>query len=477
MTANALPKDKSDNRARIVGRVDLARETALPVAAGGPEGDFLAEQAARPWNGEQVRRDAERVLAEIRELQAENRWEDIISLFHPVDEKLPDLVDSGMADEVRLKVGFVLCRAGRHDEALACLEAVVRADAGNALAHYTLAYTALDALFAARTLRQPLPPREKKRLVRRANDHFDRACELRPDSVTFYYRHGVLRKEIENKPRIAAPLFGRAIANWEQKDAPAREREHQQFPKYIKALYHLASCHLQNGMPSRSLSLLEKVMEQDRDRDHMHPLFKHFAMGKVLHALGEPGKALEHLEVAVHRADRGLAVDFVHELSARCALQLDRPEQAARFIDRVPRSRRRPYVRWTESDVLVAKGRPEKALQVLAEAAERDRRGRHKALIRMARISLSLARFKDAEQSSRQAAEFCRDTYGSPSHEAMFWLAAALYRQERYGEALEIVRELEEYNFQFPNFRKLADLVRRGASEPERAAGRLSLVG
>ena len=468
MTANALLVGSRENRARVVGHVDLDRQGESGHAGRKTNGDFLDQQAASPWSGDRLQRDRDRVLAEISELQSENRWNDIIALFHPVEDRLPELEESGMAAEVRLKVGFALGRAGRHAEALDCLLPVSKQDPDNAMAHYSMAYTAMDVLFSARGNRQPVPHREKKRLVETAHDHFRQACRLRPDSVTFFYRHGVLFKEIEQKPRRAIPLFEQAIANWQGKDAETAKRHHQQRPKYIKAMYHLASCLLQQGMADRSLELMKKVIDEDQDRDHMAPVFKHFAMGKVLHALGRPEQALEHLELAAYRADKGQPVDFVHELAARCGLVLQQPERAAKYIDRIPAPKRRPYVRWTEADVLVALGRQQQALQVLTATAERDRRSRHKALIRIGRIHLGSGNFTEAEQRCREAVEFCRTTFGNPSHEAMFWQAAALYKLGRFREAKAIVDELADHRFRYPNFNRLTGLVRKACRSGEK---------
>lgn len=134
MTANALSLDSLESRARVVGHVDLGQQPELPVVDHGVTGDFLTDQAATPWSGEQMQRDLDRVLAEIAELQTENRWDDILALFHPVAEKLPELADSGMENEVRLKIGFVLCRAGRHAESIASLTPVTKQDPENCMA-------------------------------------------------------------------------------------------------------------------------------------------------------------------------------------------------------------------------------------------------------------------------------------------------------------------------------------------------------
>lgn len=465
MSSNPLVADNTNRSARIIGHIELPGETkAAPAESQEPDA-FLNDLAATPWTNDRLRQERDRVIAEITELQTENRWQDIIALFHPVDEKLPELTGGEMESEICLKVAFALGRAGRHDDAIHCLEQVVSHEPDNHMAHYNLAYTIQDLLFTIRTSRQPMSPRERARLVETAHTHFRKARELRPESVTFCYREGILYKEIEHNPRKAVPLFEQAIANWEKQDSQTRRQNHRQRPKYIKALYHLASCHLQCGRPERSRQLLEKMMTEDRDRDHMHPLFKHFALGKVLHALGRPGDALDQLETAAYRADKGQATDFVHELAARCALALGQPERAAGYIDRIPASHRRPYVRWTEADVLIAQGRKKEALRVLTQAAERDRRARHKALLRMARIHLGSGRSDKALDLSRQASEFCRETFGNPSQEAMFWQAAALYRLGRPREALVIIGELEEHRFRYPHLRKLAALVRQQSGQ------------
>ncbi|HHO48854.1 MAG TPA: tetratricopeptide repeat protein [Desulfobacteraceae bacterium] len=455
--------------ARVIGHIQLEQNAGQaarePKPRQQPAGDdFFAVLADPALSTDRFQRELERVLAELDELQAGNRWEDSIALFHPVTEKLPELVEAGLDSPVRLKLGFALCRARRHEEAVACILDVVQRENDNVMAHYSLAYTVLDLLFTARTDRKPLQPKRRAELVQLAHEHFTRSRELAPDSVTFFYREAILYKEIEGKPRQAIPLFEQAVVNWEKQSSEEQTARHQQRPKYIKSLYHLASCLLQLDLPRRSLKILEKMMVLDGDRNHMHPLFKHFAMGKVLFALGRPKDAIDHLETAAHRADNGQATDFVWELAARCAIDLGLPDRAAGYINRIPQPARRPYVRWTESDVLVALGRKDEAVRILIQSAERDRRGRHKALLRLARIHLADGEAGKALNLAQQAADFCRETFGSEAHEALFWQAASLYRLSRFQEALSIVRNLEETNFRYPHFSRLAAMVKDAAA-------------
>lgn len=450
---------------RIVGHVQLdprtvattppARPATTPAAA-----DFLTDLAGGSFDPNLLRREHGRVLGEILALQADNRWQDIIDLFSPVEDKLPDLVAAGMDTEIRLKIAFALVHEHKPEEAIRLLTPVVRREPDNALAHYNLAYAALDELYSARTEHRIIPTRRRQELIRLGHDHFGAARALRPDSVTFAYREAILCKEIENKPRLAIPLFEQAITNWQGLDSSEQERRHQQRPKYVKSLYHLASCLLEAGRATDSLRHLHTLEAEDSERCFMHPLFRHFAFGKVLHALGRHREALDRLETAAHAADSHQPTDFVWELAARCALRLGRVDRAQACIERVDRNRRRPYVRWTEADVLAARGKVPEALQVLRASAERDRRSRHVSLIRMARLLLGRRELEEGLDAATRAVRFCEETWGNASREARFWQAAALHLLGRNGEALAIVTELEDAHFQYPHFGRLAGLVR-----------------
>lgn len=407
-----------------------------------------------------LRREHSRLVGELLALQSERRWADIIALLHPLDEKAPELVAAGMDGDLRTKIAFALVREKKSDEALSLLTPLAERLPEDAMVHYTIGYAVLDVLFTARTERRILPARKKQQLIALGHTHLARAQLLRPDSVTFFYREAILFKEVEDKPKSAIVLFERAIANWERQNPGEQERHHQQRPKYVKSLYHLAACLLTIGQPARSLTLLKKLEAEDRNRNFMHPLFWHFAFGKVLHALRRHAEAMQHLETAGRAADSGQPTDFVWELAARCALALGQPEQAGAFIARIPRTKRRPYVVWTEADVLAASGRARDALSLLRGSAERDKRSRHISLIRMARILLGLKEGAQALEAATLAVQFCRDTFGNPSKEALFWKAAALHLLDRNQEALAVIMDLEAGYFQYPHFDRLAGLIR-----------------
>lgn len=472
--ANTARQLGAQLQAKVVGHVSLPeRKTDNPMKTAqhaakmqeSERDDFLSGGARQAWLADHLKRELSRVLAEIGEMQAACRWQDIVALFHPVESKLPELADAGMDGEVRLKLSFALCRAARHEQAIACLQPVAAREKENILANYNIGYCVLDYFFLARTERRLIPGKRRGELIKLAHHHFDIARRLRPDSVAFCYRQAILYKEIENKPKMAVPLFQQAIANWMALSPEARQKYHQQRPKYSKSMYHLASCLLTLDRSRESLALLERLLEEDRNRNHMQPLFKHFAMGKVLHNLGRYDESLQHLETAAHVAERGQASDFVFELAARNQLCLKRPEKAMEAIGHIAPQRRRPYVHWTEAEALIGLERHREAVGVLQRSAEKDRRSKHVALIRICRINLQLNNVQQAFDAAHGAVRFCADTYGNPSKEAQFWEAVCLYRLGRCREALPLVEELENGRFQYPNFPRLAKLVRASWSD------------
>jgi hypothetical protein len=62
------------------------------------------------------------------ELMNEARWEDLLALFHPVEEKAPELVDCRLDLEVRSRVAFALGQLKRFDEAIEALKVCVARD-------------------------------------------------------------------------------------------------------------------------------------------------------------------------------------------------------------------------------------------------------------------------------------------------------------------------------------------------------------
>lgn len=425
------------------------------------EEDFLLGENVAPGVQKYARHELRRSLAEAEELLRANRWEDIIALFHPIEEKLPAAVDAGMDLPLRLKVAFALGQTGRFEEALKSLEPALRLHPDDFQVHSAAAFNTYQSLLKRRDRKVTLIPEQKRERIQRAHEHFRRCQQLRPDHVTSFYREGMLYKEVEGKTFKATPCFRRAVQNWEALSEDEKQKRHQERPKYLRSLYHLASCLLEDGDAQQALKLIERCMREDAT-DVLSPVHKHFAMAKVLHAMARYREALEYLETAGSAVREGEPSDYIWELAARCCLRQGRAEDGMRYLSRIPERIRKPYVRWTEADLLIALGREKEAEEVLVRSAERDRRSRHKSLLRLVHLHYRQGSVGRALEEAEEANRFYRETFGNECQDALFWIAGCLHKLGRIDEAVRTVAELETLNPQYPNLFRLKERVRGG---------------
>ncbi|MDD3993308.1 MAG: tetratricopeptide repeat protein [Desulfobacteraceae bacterium] len=420
--------------------------------------DLLGPDDLVPVRREAAGRTEQRALAELADLIRQNRWADVVDLFHPVEEKLPELADYGHDIRVREKIAFALGHLGRHDEAITELSACLKSEPDNFFLHASLAYTAYDSLWAAKNRQVLLSGKARNDRIALAHRHFAAAQALRPDTVTNFYRQGMLFREIEGKDDKSIPLFRRAVENWEGLEADDRQRRHQERKNYIKSLYQLAGALVAVGRPDRALGHLQRCLAEDESTNYIALPFKYFALGKVQFHLNSYAEARDALLFAAKCRHDG-PLDFVFELLARVYLALGGTDKAREAIGRVPEARRRPYIRWTEADVLCAAGEYEKALQVLTACVNRDGFSRHKGLLRMARITYLLNRFDQCAAHAEAARRFFREKWTNDCNEGVFWLAAANLRQGRLDEAGRLAGELETLDPRFPRLDRLKNAI------------------
>lgn len=444
---------------------DLAEK---PAAAGAqiltppeptpPGADFLTALAELGVNEARLRSERTRMLGEISTLRTENRWEDLVALFHPVAEKAPELDALGLATPIRAEIAFALGHLGRYDEAIELYSRCVAEQPEDFHYRAGLAYTAYDSLYAAKGRQIMLHPAERKARIELAHEHFIAAQALRPHQVTNYYRQGMLFKKLQAKPEEALPLFETAVRNWEAYSPEEQKARHQERKNYVKALYQAASCQLEAQRPAQALETLLRCLREDEESGHFSAVHKYFALGKVHFERGDLTQALHALEFAAVKASPE-DDDFVFELLARIHLRRGDTEKAWDAVNRVPFKRRRPYFRWTEADVLIARGEWERARKVLMEAAERDRRGRHKALVRLACLEFRQGRYDQCYHWAGEADRFFHSQFQNSCGDAIFWQAAALLRLGRLDEAQLRAQELGKCLPHYPHLGRLKQLI------------------
>ena len=436
-------------------------KTRLPetVPARHGEDDFLTQKDLVHAGRQVGQNRLKMVLAEAVELQQENLWEDILALFSPVEEKLPELIDAQLDVPVREKIAFAMGQLGRFDDAIAELTRCIELDPECFRFHSSLAYTAYNSLFAAKNREVFLSGKHRHDRIVLAHRHFRQAQRLRPDGVTNFYREGMLFHKIEQKADQAVPLFARAIQNWDAMTEEEKERRHQERKNFVKSLYQESATLLATGRFLPAKKNLKRCLAEDQRSNYLSMLHKYFALGKVEYNLGRLKEARDALVFAENcRQDKELA-DFVFELLARVHLAAGEPEKALEVLEKIPEKFRRPYYRWTEADAWCALQRYDRAKSVLATSAERDRRSRHKSLIRLAKIEYLLGNFALGARHAAAADRFFRHNWNNAYGNGLFWQALCLLRSGSTQKARGLALELKAHFARYPKLDKLLALV------------------
>ncbi len=450
------------NAAKIIAYpVKEHKDTDAPVKAPehtsiAPADDFFSVLAADPQFSKRIQQTLKDSLAEINMLRAENRWEDIVSLYYPVQEKCPELHAAGLDIQIRSELAFAMGHINQHEKAIAEYMACIEQQPEAFRYQSGLAYTLYDYLFLAQKSKSLcLPHHTRKLLINNAHMAFQKAQQLREMGVTNYYREGMLYKSIQAKPNDAVPLFKTAIANWEAYSTEEQERYIMQKKYYIKSLYNLASCLLALGVNAEARGLLEKCLSLDVKSAYISQHNKLYAYGKVLFALGNKHEALQSLQQAAAHTDTKDG-DYIQELLARVYLALREPEKALIELEKVPAFVQKPYLSWCKSDVLRALGRNEDAKAILLHCLKKDGRSRHVTHLRLATLAYDQQLYPEVLHWTQNALDFHQGKYGNPCADALFWCAIAHMRMGSMENAAQAADDLKAYR---PNYHFLPKLL------------------
>jgi tetratricopeptide (TPR) repeat protein len=275
------------------------------------------------------------------------------------------------------------------------------------------------------------------------------AQHLRPDGITNFYREGMLFKQIEAKPGKSLPLFKQAVSNWDNLDEDQKEVRHQERKNFIKSLYQLGSVLLDEGKPGDSLQTIKRCLAEDERSNYVSLLYKYFALGKIFFHLNCFAEARDALLFAM-QCKTGQPPDFVCELLSRTYLGLGNTRRALEIINKISEKSRRPYVRWTEADVLCQLKDFGGAKRALMRSLERDNRSRHKALVRLAKIEYLLQDFRNSMKYAVEAAEFFSKKWGNFFDDGLFWQSISAYRLGDREKARQLALDLQTHNPRYP---------------------------
>ncbi|MGM0609312.1 MAG: tetratricopeptide repeat protein [Candidatus Muiribacteriota bacterium] len=398
-----------------------------------------------------------RVSGEISELSSQNKWIEIIDLFYPVEEKLPELNKTEFEADIRSKLSFALNQLNRFDEAVKELKTALNYQPDRFIFHHNLGYTAYNSLYSAKNREIFLRGNHKKERIELARKHFEAAAALRPDTVTNFYRLGMLVKEIENKPDKSVCFFNNAIKNWENLSNEEKEKRHQEKKNYIKALYQLGSALLKSGKTNESLNLLEKCIKNDQESNYLYVQNKYFALGKVYFAKSDYKKASEHLEAALEYSPK--KEDFIIELLARTYLYSEQYEKGLKIISKIKSKYMKPYCRWTKADILTSMKRLNEAEELLKQNITYDIKSKHKTLLKLSKISYLKGDYKTSLHFADQAFEFAENKWQSTNSEALYLKAVCFIKLGQTEKALDAVVQLKKFHPGYPGLSLVEEKV------------------
>ncbi len=430
--------------------------------AGRISGDeFLGFDDLGGFKQDAAQRILKQAIGDIGELIRENKWEDAVSLFHPVEDKFPELVVHDLDIGLREKVAFALGHLKKYDEAMSQLDRCIQKDPKNFHLHASMAYTAYDSLYAAKNREIFLAGKLRDERIRLAHRHFDAARNLRPEGVTNFYRQGMLYRQIEKKTEPALPLFHQAVQNWDKLEPAQQDDRHQEKKNFVKALFQLSGSLLDIGKAEKALPFIKRCLVEDEKTNYLSLCFKYFALGKVSFHLGQFNPAKDALLFAL-QCDGGQTPDFVCELLARTYLALGNAPRALETIRKIPEKIRKPYCRWTEADVQCALKNPDAARKALLSCMERDPRSRHKTLIRLSKIDYLTGDYASSLKWAVAAGSFYTEKWGNIFADGLFWQSVNTFRLGDIQGALKLARELRDINPRYPRLGKLLDKLEAG---------------
>jgi tetratricopeptide (TPR) repeat protein len=369
-----------------------------------------------------VSRSPGEVAEAASELKRRGEWEPLAALAeelprHWPREWLP------VADEV----AFALSQLGRSEEARDLLLRAYEIEPQHRRAS-ALAYVHYDALLRHKVRKPRLDDAEPYR------KEFERwiaeALHLKPESLVDRYRLGVYHASIQTcKDTVALKAFRDVLRLFERLPATARTPQSRHWKTYIRALYGAARSAYRLGRLDEARRWIFRCIRLDRERHHVRPVFKLFLAAKVLLAQGDLANAERALRLAIdapHQGDR----DFVYALLAEVALRQDRVEDAVAWVDlNIRPHHRKPYVWRLLGDCEARRNHIDRALKFYKSALLKDRGGRHKTLLCVARLAEQAGDLDAARRAYEQAADFRRRRYLTEDAEALEGLARLHERQ------------------------------------------------
>jgi len=95
----------------------------------------------------------------------------------------------------------------------------------------------------------------------------------------------------------------------------------------------------------------------------------------------------------------------------------------------------------------------------LLNSCERDRRSKHRALIRLCKIAFQEKNYNDSLKWAKEADKFHLEVYNTHDADGLFWVAASYLKLNHKDRAEEIIDELSAFRPDYPFLPKLKQFI------------------
>lgn len=350
------------------------------------------------------------IKTQIQNLEKRNQWQQIIDLLKPI-------VEQEKADaEILRALGFAYSQLDRYDEARYCYKQWLELEPNRAQPYYNIAYTFYDA-----------------GQWKEAVEWFDKALEISPDYLVCLYRKGVALY-MDGKTRKAKDTLRQAVIVYQNFNDGDFKRRLNKY--YYRSIFYLGKSYLGVGSFKNARACFEKVLQEDR-RNYIDKLFVKYNLALSLTRLKEFDAAEN---IVRELASRNQRAEWLYDFWGRLLIDQKRYAEAIEKLNMALRIRMQPYILIDRARANYFSGERAAAKHDLHEALRRDRKGKHKILLELAKIANEEKLFPQAIQFARRAIEFKLKIYEADYAEAHLLLS------ELYKSVGKEKKAREEYN-------------------------------
>ena len=357
-------------------------------------------------------------IEKIKELQANNRWQELIDYLKPIVEFGDRRVEHLSA------LGFAYSQLNKYHEARYCYKQWLELEPNKAQPYYCIGYTFYDN-------------QEWKEAI----EWFDQALEIFPDYLVCLYRKGVAQYN-QLKSRKAKDTLSKAIKVYQQNNDEWYIRTQAKY--FFKAIFYLGKAYYDLEQFNNALACFKKIAEEDQ-RDYIDPIFKKYNLAKGFFGLQRYPEAIELLQSLIKGKE---AREYVYDLLARVQYAQGKNDEAFRSYFRALQERPASYIFLHRGQMNDALDQVADAERDYHQALKRDKKGKHKILLALGKLALRQKHMSEAKSYILRAIEFKKKIYDADYADAHLALAEYFHltgqedlSKAEYARASELIKE------------------------------------